>query len=179
MEFWNWETFWNEFSPSVLVASVVLSGLMSGLVMIAVWAWKHSRQILFGIVLWATVFILLAFSLSVLKLNRPIESPRPYFTQSQASVSPNSRDNDARSPFTTLIVSVQNNERPAKNFISQLLLFDEQLDPTIEPLGSGRVKNANDIGRSQRINHRIAGNFRLRTRSAFIVFEIRLCKPPI
>ena len=145
--------------------------------MIATWAWKRSPQIVygivFGIVLWGMVFILLGFSLSVLQLNRPIESARPYFTSSKTSISPALVDDGARAFFTALEVSVRNNDRPAKNFVSQMLILDERIDSTIQPLHSGRIKNANDIGRSQTINHRVTGHVRLNSRSAFIVFEIK------
>ena len=43
MHIWDWQIFWNEFALEVLAASAILSGL----VMLAVWAWTLERKVVF------------------------------------------------------------------------------------------------------------------------------------
>ena len=175
MEVWDWSTFWSEFAPPVLVASVLLWFLG----MAAKWAYSRKREVILWSVLWLMMATLLGFVFMVLRPSRPVEvvldsgmEARPYFTKSQSSINTVSTDNRERALFTVLTVSVQNNNKPAKNVISQMMLLDESLDPTNKPLRTRRIENANDIGRLQTLSQHTQVSVRSNTRPAFVVFEI-------
>ena len=173
MEVWRWDIFWGEFAPPVLVASTILWCLG----MVAKWAYKRKREVLLWSVLWLVAATFIGFLFMVLQPSRSVGvvagseiETRPYFTKSHSAIGNISTDDRAKAFFLT--VSVQNNNRPAKNVISQLMLLDERLDPTIEPLRTRRVENANDIGRFQTLSQHTPVTVRSTTRAAFVVFEI-------
>ena len=169
MEVWDWNSFWGEFTLPVLVASLTISAL----VMIVKWLWSRKRPIVLWFVLWVATAIFLGIFMTVLRPD-PVSDgemeTRPYFTKSHSAIGNISTDDRAK--VFILTVSVQNNNRPAKNVISQLMLLDERLDPTIEPLRTRRVENANDIGRFQILSQHTPVTVRATTRAAFVVFEI-------
>lgn len=169
MDAWDWQSFWNELAPPALAATVVL-GILA---MIARWAWNRHRPVVFWSALWLMMLAFIGFVFVVLQSNKAMESARPYFTKSQASIYAVVTDDGKKTSNTMLTVSVQNNDRPAKNITHQLLILDEQLDPTREPLRAQRTKTANDIGRHQILNRHTPVSVGPNTRSAFVVFEIQ------
>ena len=96
------------------------------------------------------------------------KSSRPYFSTAGS---------DIQKLFQgswILTVSVQNNDIPAQDVSSQLLVLPESLDPTKAPLFTNREESANPIGPRMIFNHRwwpITVN--RNTLPAFIVFQIR------
>ena len=94
--------------------------------------------------------------------------PRPYFTQAQAKIHSHSQG------IRILTVSVQNNDTPAQNVVSQFLVLQEFLDPTIGPLHSRTVESANPVGsRGIFSQHWWPVGVKPNTRPAFVVFQIR------
>ena len=92
---------------------------------------------------------------------------RPYFTQSLSKVY-NSLDK------TFLTVSVQNNNVPAKDVVSHLLILEESLAENSGPLHSNREESANPIGPGGTHSHHwgpvtVPPN----ARPAFVVFQIQ------
>ena len=135
-----------KYWPSV--AGPVLYGMAGGgIILICLWLPAQSAR-----------------QLEVFTNGRPA---RPYFTHSRASIYAASRTR------TVLTVSVQNNERPASQVTSQILLLDELLDPTIEPIFRNRTENANDVGRFAVLNRHIPVNVEPNTRIAYVLFEIQ------
>ena len=170
MELWNWPDFWNEFTLPVLVASL----LMWALLMIAKWAWVQNRHVVFSGVLWLVLVVLLGFMFTTLRPRTQIEvitdsgqTSRPYFTQTKADIQEVSQGSAA------LIVSVQNNNSPAQDVVSQLLVLEESLDPTREPIHTKRIENANDVGSSGTLSQYWFVDVKQNARPAFVVFEIR------
>ena len=138
--------------------------------MIVKWLWGRKRPIFLWFVLWAAMAIFLGIFIQFLRPNNVPDirmETRPYFTKSQSVI------NVVSANLTTLTVSVQNNNKPAKNVINQLMLLDERLDPTIKPLRTRRVENANDVGRFQLLSQHTPVRVKSNTRAAFVVFEIR------
>ena len=170
-EVWSWQSFGDEFTLPALVATAVISGL----IVMAKWLWNRKRPIVLWFVLWVAMTMSLGTFMQVIRpgsvSDGEIET-RPYFTKSQAEINAVSTD-DGATVFTTLRVSVQNNNKPAKNVINQLMLLDERLDPTMEPLRTQRIENANDIGRLQILSRYTPVTVGSNTRAAFVVFEIR------
>ena len=169
MELWNWQIFWNELTLPALAASFVLWCLS----MIAAWAWKHDRNIAFWCVVFFIMVTVIGLLFASLLPNNSIDSPRPYFTKARAEISRSLIKSNTTSPVYVLTVSVQNNEIPAKNVVSHLLILDGLLRSTTEPVTMDRIKNANDVGRLQYLNHRININIGRNARVAFVVFEIK------
>ena len=92
---------------------------------------------------------------------------RPYFTLVQAKAQENSA-----SKFV-LILSVKNNDIPAENVASQLLIFDEFLDPTIEPVVTNRIEDANAKGPGSILIRESTIRFNRNKIPRFGVFQIR------
>ena len=175
MELWDWQAFWNEFTPPVVVAAVVLSAILSGLTMLAAWAFKRSRKAVFWSVVWLMMFTVIGSALLIVQPNdkNPIDPARPYFIKAQSRINPVSIKEGGSPLYFSLVVSVQNNERPATGVVNQLMILSNLLDPTVAPLRSRRIKNANDIGPRQYLNFDTRVSVGRNTKSAFIVFEVR------
>ena len=103
-------------------------------------------------------------ALEVLTNGRPT---RPYFTQTQAAIQ------DVLQSTKALTVSVQNNDIPAQNVVSQLLVLEESLDPTIEPIHTKRIENANIVGPSGTLSQYWFVDVKRNARPAYILFQIR------
>ena len=168
-EVWSWQIFWEEFSLPVLVASVIISVLGMALK----WAWTHGRKVISWSVLWLMVVTFLGLIFMMLQPSRSVGVVldsgirRPYFTQTQAAIQ------DVSPGIRALMVSVQNNDSPAEDVVSQLLVLEESLDPTIEPLNTKRVENANPIGPGGTLSQYWFVDVKKNARPAFVVFEIR------
>ena len=167
MGYWNWESFLAEFTLPVLGASTILWGFG----MLARWAWKRHRQVLFWSVAWLMTFTAISLVFLALQPQRP--SARPYFTRVQSKIYPVSTTGGKKHPLTILTVSVQNNDVPAKNITSQLTILDKRLDPKNPPLRAQRFTSANDIGRFQNYAQHTPVNVRRNTKAAFVVFQIK------
>ena len=167
MEFWNWDSFWGEFSPPILAAAVVLWGLA----VIATWAWKRNWRTIFWGVAFLTTFFVIQILFSAMQPN--IESERPYFTKSRTSIYRVTTVDGKKTSNWFLTVTVQNNDKPAKNVINQVLILGNKMDPTVRPLRTRRVRNANDIGRFQTLSHHEPVTVGSNTRPAFVIFEIK------
>ena len=168
MDLWDWDSFSSEFAPPVLVASVILWVLG----MVALRLWRNNRQWFTYGVLWLMALVFIGFVFMALHPKTPQESARPYFTKSESSIYFVTADDGKKTSNMFLTVSVQNNDRPVKSITHQLLLLDERLDPTREPLRAQRVSNANDVGRYGMLNRHTPVNVGMNTRSAYVVFEI-------
>ncbi len=92
--------------------------------------------------------------------------PRPYFTQTQAKI-------ETLLDGNALIVSVENNDVEAKDVVTQLLVFPESLDPTIEPLHMERIEAANPAGPHSPLSQFWMVKIKPDMRPAFVVFQIR------
>ena len=92
---------------------------------------------------------------------------RPYFTQKRSDVQ------TLTDGIHTLSVYVQNNEIPAKNVVSQLVVLEKSLDPTIEPLHRKRLENANDVGPHGIYFQYWFMKIKPNTYPAFVMFQIR------
>ena len=92
---------------------------------------------------------------------------RPYFTQTQTAIQ------NVSPGIRILPVSVQNNDVPAKDVVSQLLVLEESLDPTREPLHTKREEPANAVGPRGIFSHYWSAQIRQLIRPTFIVFQIR------
>ena len=103
-------------------------------------------------------------ALSKLANDRPT---RPYFTQAQAAIQ------NASENLRYLTVSVQNNDHPAENVVSHLLVLEGSLDASIGPLHSNRVENANPVGSGGIFSHHWAVRVPPDARPAFVVFQVR------
>ena len=169
MHIWDWQIFWNEFALEVLAASAILSGL----VMLAVWAWTLERKVVFWAVLFVGTFA--AIQVAVSLMQPKIEVDRPYFSKARSTISPVSVKEGGVEKILSqsLSIAVRNNDKPAKSVVSQLLLLDNRLDPTIAPLSTRRIRNSNDVGPRQYLNRNTPVNVGKSTRSAFVVYEIR------
>ena len=66
MNLWDWQSFWGQFSPPVLVASFIVAGVMTVLGAIALKLKKHGRDVLFVLALGSAMFLFLGFSLSMI-----------------------------------------------------------------------------------------------------------------
>lgn len=174
---WNLQPLWNEFTPHALLASLIMSALGAGVVIIARLAWKRLPKAVFwglmGIFTWLVLFAAIQYSISILHAIKPIESARPYFTKVQSKIYQVSTTSGKKHPLTVLTVSVQNNNVPARNIVSQLMILDRRLDPTSRPLRTRRVANANEIGRFQNLSQHTPVNVGRNTKAAFVVFEIK------
>ena len=169
MEIWSWESFLAEFSLPVLVASI----LMAGLGMVAQWSWRRHRQIIFWGVVWLMTFLAIGLVLAALQSQGPTESTRPYFTKVQSKIYQVTTTSGGKHPLTVLTVGVQNNEVPARNVVSQLMIFDRRLDPTSPPLRTQRFASANDIGRFQNHAQHTPVSVGRNTKAAIVVFEVK------
>ena len=93
---------------------------------------------------------------------------RPYFTQSLAKIYKLSSDK------TFLTVSVQNNNVPAKDVVSHLLVLEASLDEKSGPLHSNREESANPIGPGGTHSHHWGPvNVPQRARPAFVIFLVQ------
>jgi len=94
---------------------------------------------------------------------------RPYFAQTQATI-----QNLPQGTHThTLTLSVQNNDVPAKDVVSQLLVLEASLDPTRGPLFAQRKEEANPVGPRSIFSRFLPVTVKRSTRPAFVVFQIR------
>lgn len=138
--------------------------------MLARWVWSRHWQWVFWGVVWLMAITVISLLFFILKPHKPIGSARPYFTQVQAQISP---VKGANPPLTFLTMSVQNNDRPVRNIVHQLLVLDNRLDPMLPPLVRRWVDNANERGRFQNLSQHSAVKVGRNTKSAFVVFEIK------
>ena len=140
--------------------------------MMAKWAWTYHYKFVAGAVLWLMLLTFILFLFMVMQPKPILESQRPYFSKAETTIRSVVITDRERSADTILTVSVQNNDRPASNVVSQLLVFDRRLDPTIEPLKTSRRDSANNIGRSSVFNYYGQINLGANLQNAFVVFEI-------
>ena len=169
MVIWDWQIFWNDLTLSAVVASAISTGL----VMLAMWALKKKRQIVFWMALWVSAFAAIQVGAFLMQLNPAVDSARPYFTKSKSKILSFSNDAIRGTLEMTIVASVKNNDRPASNYISQIMILDTRLDPTVAPLKTGRIRNANDVGRFQTLNHRARVKVDGIVQSSYIVHEIK------
>ena len=145
--------------------------------MIAVSVWKRLPKAVFWVVLaifaWLVFFTALQFALSILQVNKPISSARPYFKKVKSRLSPTLTKDRTKALYTELQISIRNNDRPARNFISQLVVLDGQLNPNSGPLMRRRLEFVNDIGEHQFLNRKTRVAFHLKNRKTFVMYEIR------
>ena len=93
---------------------------------------------------------------------------RPYFTQSLASIYKSSSDK------IYLTVSVQNNNVPAEDVVSHLLVIEEALDANSGPLHSNREESANPVGPGGTHSHHWGPvNVPPNAHPAFIVLQVQ------
>ena len=134
---------------------------------------KVVRPVLYATVGGGVVFVVVWLSfvsdrhLQALDALKNDEPTRSYFTQTQAVIQGVGQSSRA------LTVSVQNSDIPARDVVSQLLVLEESLDPTIEPLHTKRIQNANDIGPKATLSQHWFVNVQPNARPAFVVFQIR------
>ena len=147
--------------------------MLAGLAMIARWTWRRHWRFITWSVVWLMMLTFILFIFLVLQSQKPTESVRPYFTKSRTSIYNIAANAKSKVSNWILTVSVQNNDKPARNVINQLLILDNRLDPTIKPLRTRRTRNANDVGRFQNLSHHEPVAVGANTRSAFVVFEIK------
>ena len=105
--------------------------------------------------------------IEVLETFEKKRSPRPYFTQQETDIRNFSKG------INVLSVMVQNNDIPAKDVVTQLLVFVESLNPTKAPLHNNSVDNANDIGPHGKLNQNWIMKLAQIKRPMFVVFQIR------
>lgn len=92
---------------------------------------------------------------------------RSYFTQVKAEIQ------NVSQSILILTVSVQNNDVPAKDVVSQILVIEESLDPTGEPLLKRRLEEANPVGPRGVFSHYWPVKVGRNARPAFVMFQIR------
>lgn len=93
---------------------------------------------------------------------------RPYFTPTTAKIYKISEGK------IYLTVSVQNNEVPAENVVSHLLVINEALDQRKAPLHSNRMESANAIGPGGTHGHHWGPvTVPKSARPAYVVFQMR------
>ena len=118
------------------------------------------------------IFIIVAFNV-LHKLNETLdataskESTRPYFSQVDAAIQSISKE----SHF--LLIGLKSNDRTAENVVKQILLIEESLDPTIEPLLTERKELAGPIGPNSEFNLSVPFEIRKQngTKLLFIVIQ--------
>ena len=97
---------------------------------------------------------------------------RPYFTLSRAIIQKNAQGKEE------LAVSVQNNQVPAEKVVSQILIIGEAIDPTIAPIDSITIENANAVGINAKVRQYVTLiDIKQSTRPAFVVFQIKYLDP--
>ena len=92
---------------------------------------------------------------------------RPYFTQKQTDI------RNLMEGIQVLSVTVQNNDIPTRDVVSQLVVIDESLDPTKKPIHTQRIVNANDIGPHGTYFQYWLVKIQKTARPMFVIFQIR------
>lgn len=115
------------------------------------------------------IVIIVAFN-QLHKFNETIKGDsRPYFSRTEVNIQ------NISETSAILSIGMRNNERAAEHIIKQVLIIEESLDPTIEPLQTERIEFADSIGPDSIFNIFIPFKIREQdgARFAFIVLQIR------
>ena len=94
-------------------------------------------------------------------------SPRPYFTHIDSVVRKDEQGTGM------LMLATVNNDVPVRGVVSQILVLDESLDPTKEPVRTKRVEGANPVGPHGMLTHYVPVPVEPDTPHLFIAFHMR------
>lgn len=122
----------------------------------------------YGITSGGVIFLCVLLATSMLTETQP----RPYFTLKSAGMKKNAMPTDEEGS-ERFFVSVRNNDIPAENVVSHLLVISEKLDPNSGPIDSARLESANPVGPGG-FHSALSSVFTVEpdTDPAFVVFQV-------